>query len=42
LYSGEGRGATHLGHHTSNHVEKETRYIKYGPIFYFNSTVSYT
>ena len=34
-YSDDGLGATHLGLHLSTHVEKETRYIQYGPLLLF-------
>jgi hypothetical protein len=30
-----GLGATHLDLHLSNHAEKETRYIQYGPLLLF-------
>jgi hypothetical protein len=35
LYSGDGLGAMHLGLHPSTHAEKETRYIRYGPLLLF-------
>jgi hypothetical protein len=34
-YSGDGLGATHLGHHPSTHSEKETRYFQYVPLLLF-------
>ena len=34
-YSGDGLGATLLGHHLSTHAEKESRYIEYGPLLLF-------
>jgi hypothetical protein len=34
-YSSEGLTATHL--HLNTHVEKETRYIQYGPLLLFQS-----